>query len=61
MRGAWARFAKDPQVGPGWSAIGEGDVDVAIFQNGEESVKLVDQRALDGDCALWWEVIGASD
>ena len=61
MRGTWARFAKDPEAGPGWSAVGEAELDVAVFQNGDEAVKIVDQAVLDGKCALWREVIGASD
>jgi carboxylesterase type B len=61
MRGAWARFAKNPEAGPGWSAIGDGNLDVAVFKNGGEVMGRTSQRALDEKCALWREVIGASD
>jgi hypothetical protein len=61
IRGAWARFAKDPEAGPGWTTIGEGEVDVAVFQNGEEFMELVDQRTLDERCALWREVVVAKN
>jgi carboxylesterase type B len=57
MRGTWARFAKDPKAGPGWSAIGEADLDVAVFSNGEDPVKMVDQKTLDGRCAVWRDVL----
>jgi hypothetical protein len=62
MRGAWARFAKDPEAGPGWSALGEEGIvdDVAVLQNGAEGMKMESQRVLDEKCALWREVIGAS-
>jgi hypothetical protein len=61
MRGAWAKFAKDPEAGPGWSALGTGTVnDVAVFQNGAKGMKMESQHVLDEKCALWRVVIGAS-
>jgi carboxylesterase type B len=57
MRSTWARFAKDPEAGPGWSAIGEAALDVAVLQNGKEAVKLVEQSTLDGRCAVWRDVL----
>lgn len=31
MRGAWARFAKNPKGGPGWNAVGTGAAGPVLF------------------------------
>lgn len=61
MRSTWARFAKDPESGPGWNAIGTGsefldgaaDLDVAVFSGDPAGVRVARQSELDGRCAFW--------
>ena len=62
MRGAWARFAKDPAAGPGWNAVGtgsnylggSGDFDLGVLgANGTAGVTVVHQSEVDTRCKLW--------
>lgn len=63
MRGAWARFAKDPIAGPGWNAVGTGaefyegvaDLDVGVFV--EEGVKVWKSGEVDARCGIWQGVL----
>lgn len=66
MRGAWARFAKDPIAGPGWNAVGTGldylerdaSFDVGVLgPNGSSGVTVVKQSILDSRCAVWAPVL----
>jgi hypothetical protein len=68
MRGAWARFAKDPVGGPGWNAIGtgheyfegSGDLDIGLLgSSGNAGVKVVRQSEVDGRCELWKPILMA--
>jgi hypothetical protein len=55
MRGAWARFAKNPQAGPGWNPIGTfGGIDLAILgTNGSSGAQIVSQDVIDVNCNLF--------
>lgn len=61
MRGTWARFAKDPEAGPGWRGIDverRGEADVAVFAaEYPREVKLVRQKDVDGKCAFWADAL----
>lgn len=68
MRGAWARFAKDPVIGPGWNAIGTGsqyfegagDLDIGLLgSKGNAGVKIIRQSEVDGRCRLWTPILTA--
>jgi len=68
MRGAWARFAKDPVSGPGWNAIGTGsqylegagDQDVGLLgSHGNAGVKVISQNEVDSRCKLWTPLLMA--
>ncbi|KAJ4289125.1 hypothetical protein N0V90_011467 [Kalmusia sp. IMI 367209] len=60
MRGAWARFAKDPEAGPGWPALGSKGPhrvdapDVGVFTAEQpRKVRLERQSVIDARCAFW--------
>ncbi len=55
MQTAWASFAKDPELGPGWMKIGEQENDVAVLGGPGASggAEVVPQGRLDGRCALF--------
>ncbi|KAF2639596.1 alpha/beta-hydrolase [Massarina eburnea CBS 473.64] len=63
MRGTWARFAKDPEVGPGWNAVGTGgaflggapDLDVGVIS--ETGLTVARQSDVDQKCAIWAGVL----
>ncbi|PVI01918.1 alpha/beta-hydrolase [Periconia macrospinosa] len=63
MRGAWARFAKDPISGPGWNKVGSGqeffggekDEDVAVL--GEMGVRVERRGIIDERCGVWERVL----
>ncbi|CAI6297535.1 unnamed protein product [Periconia digitata] len=63
MRAAWARFAKDPTAGPGWTAVGSGkdyldsepDRDVAVLS--KEGISVKRQKDVDERCAVWKDVL----
>jgi hypothetical protein len=72
MRGAWARFARDPwsQTGPmeGWNIAGEGTVDIGGTTSGVNGSSVmvfgVDGKAgvqfgkdVTGKCGVWREFI----
>ncbi|KAL1599877.1 hypothetical protein SLS60_007682 [Paraconiothyrium brasiliense] len=61
MRGTWARFAKDPEAGPGWRAIDvtrKGASDVAEFTSEQpQKVKMIKQSELDAKCAFWQDIL----
>ena len=61
MRGTWAKFAKDPERGPGWRAIDvkkPGTPNVAVFSaEHPEKVKLVKQSEVDRRCAFWADIL----
>lgn len=68
MRGAWARFAKDPVAGPGWNAVGTGsgyfggagDLDLGLIgSDGNAGVKVIKQRDVDHRCPLWTPILTA--
>jgi hypothetical protein len=68
MRGAWARFAKDPAAGPGWNAVGmgsgyyggNGDLDLGVLgAHGSSGVKVVRQSEVDGRCKIWEPLLTA--
>lgn len=54
MRGAWARFAKNPSMGPGWAAVGSfNGTDLAVLgADGSSGVTLVG-RNVDARCSLY--------
>lgn len=49
MRGAWARFAKDPTAGPGWNAVGTAGNYSDRTSNGTAPAELRDVGALGTD------------
>lgn len=66
MRGAWARFARDPVQGPGWNRVGTGakflggaeDLDVGVLGGGEVGgVRVVSSGEVDGRCGVWRDVL----
>lgn len=63
MSATWAAFAKDPEAGPGWSAIGTAaDEDVAVLGGAESAaVKMASQDSLDGRCRVWRDVLVGVD
>lgn len=58
MRAAWAKFAKDPENGPGWVAIGKGagEYDLGVLGDvGNDAgvgVTVVDRGVVDKNCEL---------
>lgn len=52
MMSAWANFAKNPQLGPGWNSVGTFDgVDLADFgTDGTSGVTMRDKKWLDRGC-----------
>jgi carboxylesterase type B len=69
MRGAWARFAKDPVSGPGWSPVGVGnqyyngtdDLDLAVLgANGMSGVMVIRRNEVDQRCHLWRPLLSQS-
>ncbi|PVH89071.1 Carboxylesterase [Cadophora sp. DSE1049] len=57
MRGAWARFARNPLQGPGWGKVGSFDgTDLGVLESfGASGVEVVDPQKtiLDARCALY--------
>lgn len=63
MRGAWARFAKNPLAGPGWNAIGTfpgSDLGV-LGTNGSSGVQVISQDIVDVNCHLFAPIYAAAD
>lgn len=61
MRSTWAKFAKDPEKGPGWGAIDvkkQGQSNVAVFAaEHPKKVKMVKQSEVDHRCAFWANIL----
>ena len=53
MQAAWAKFAKDPTAGPGWSALGTSGEIGDLGALGSSGVKLVKPLPLDARCPLF--------
>ena len=55
MQGSWARFAKNPTLGPGWNRLGTFDgYDVgALGANGSSGVTVIPQAEVDARCELY--------
>lgn len=55
MQGAWAAFAKNPTLGPGWNRVGTFDsFDVAVLgANGTSGATLVHASVADAKCELY--------
>lgn len=59
MQSAWANFAKNPALGPGWNAIGTGasfagganGLDVGVIQ--PIGFEVEEQTVVDATCGLW--------
>jgi carboxylesterase type B len=64
MRGAWARFAKNPVAGPGWNAIGTfAGTDLGVLgTNGTSGVTVIKESDVDGRCEIFtplYNLLGA--
>jgi hypothetical protein len=55
MRGAWARFAKNPVAGPGWNPIGTfARTDLGLLgTNGSSGVTVIKESDVDGRCGIF--------
>ena len=55
MQGAWAQFAKNPYLGPGWNRLGTFDgVDLGVLgTDGGSGVTVVRQAEVDARCGLY--------
>ena len=55
MQGAWAQFAKNPALGPGWNRLGTFDgLDLgALGTDGSSGVTLIPQTEVDARCELY--------
>lgn len=60
MQGAWASFAKNPTLGPGWNRVGTfGGIDVGVLgTNGSSGVSVVQESEVDGKCAIFAPIYG---
>lgn len=54
MRGAWARFAKNPFAGPGWNALGTfAGTDLGVLgTNGDSGVTVIRESDVDSRCGI---------
>lgn len=61
MRGAWARFARNPALGSGWNALGTfGGTDLgAVGANGSAGVTVIRQSEVDSRCAILEPIINS--
>jgi len=66
MRGAWARFVKNPAGGPGWPAVGSrqfGGVDIGVIGDALDApsggVTATSGDVVDRKCALYKPVFDA--
>jgi len=64
MRSTWAKFAKNPELGPGWNVLGKQGAhgvsgpDIAVFSSeAPEKVGLIYQNKIDDKCAFWSKVL----
>jgi acetylcholinesterase len=56
IQGAWARFAKDPWSGPGWTAVGNspsGNDLGDIGSYGETGVRMIRASDVDKRCGIY--------
>lgn len=55
MRGAWARFAKNPVAGPGWNALGTfAGMDLGVLgTNGNSGVTVISESDVDYRCGIF--------
>lgn len=55
MEGAWAQFAKNPTLGPGWNQLGtfNGSDLGALGSGGSSGVTLISQTEVDARCDLF--------
>jgi hypothetical protein len=56
MQGAWARFAKDPWSGPGWTAVGASPSGFDLGNIGSRQnpgVQVIKASAVDGRCNIY--------
>lgn len=53
MRGAWADFAKDPEAGPGWEALGDGEDYGVLGLDGDGGVQVRERAIADGKCGVF--------
>jgi hypothetical protein len=59
VQGAWARFAKDPWSGPGWTAVGNSpsgnDIgDIGAF--GDSGVRMIKGQDVDKRCDIYMPI-----
>ena len=61
MQGAWADFAKNPALGPGWNQVGSfGGLDLGVLgSNGSSGVTLIKAEQVDYRCGLYAEIYEA--
>ena len=54
MRGAWAQFARNPILGPGWNPLGTfNGTDLGVLgTNGSAGVTVIPQIEVDSRCGL---------
>lgn len=54
MRGAWASFARNPVLGPGWNPLGTfGGLDLGVLgTNGSSGVTVIKQSEVDSRCTI---------
>ena len=55
MQGAWAQFAKNPTLGPGWNQLGTFDGhDIGVLGPfGSSGATLIPQKEIDANCKLY--------
>ncbi|CAG8952995.1 hypothetical protein HYFRA_00003185 [Hymenoscyphus fraxineus] len=54
MQKAWADFAKDPELGPGWPKLGSSGQDLAVLGlDGSSGATMANQTIVDSKCALF--------
>lgn len=65
MRGAWARFARNPMAGPGWGEVGSfNGTDLGMLGlDGSCGVTVVSPEEIDARCELYdglYSLLGGS-
>ena len=55
IQGAWARFAKDPYSGPGWTAVGGSSTghDLGNLGSAGPGMTVIRPEDVDGRCGLF--------
>jgi acetylcholinesterase len=60
MKGAWAQFARNPVLGPGWNELGTYDADLgALGTKGSAGVTVIKQSDVDSRCAILAPIYGS--